>query len=301
MTVRHLKIFCTVYLCGNMTAAAKALFMTQPSVSQTIRELESHYEVKLFERLYHRLYPTTAGERLFQYAKNILDMMDEMDQGIKEEQTNPQLRIGLFFTAGMLAHPWLQKFREQHPNTRTRISVYKGSVLKQMLRNSELDFAVMEEIGMEEDLRQELFTEDRLVAVTAKDDPLLEHIPITAETLLNQPLLLREKGAGVRDQVDAQLRDSGYLIEASWESASSLVLLNAAANGEGIAILPYELAKSSLEQKSVAEVPVVGLDFRRRMGITWHKDKYITSLMQDFIDIIKASGTLTAEPSADRH
>ena len=55
MTIRHLKIFLTVAESGSMSAAAKSLYITQPSVSQAVRELEEHYQLRLFERLNHRL------------------------------------------------------------------------------------------------------------------------------------------------------------------------------------------------------------------------------------------------------
>lgn len=296
MTTRHLKIFRAVYLSGSMTAAAKELFMTQPSVSQAIRELEEHYGVKLFERLYHKLYPTKAGERLFLYTHQILDMFDEMEFTLQTESQNQTLNIGLFFTAGMLAQPWLEEFRKSHPTTELHVFVYKGSELKRMLRCAALDFAVMEETTKDEDLIQELFKEDRLVAVTAADDPLADQEYITVRELCSQPLLLRERGAGVRDQFDQQMLELGITVSCKWESASSLVLLNAAKNKEGIAILPYELARTALDRGEVREVRVQGLDFCRRMGLTWHKDKYITEAMQDFMDLVKKSELTCAAP-----
>ncbi len=289
MTTRHLKIFSTVYLTGSMTAAAKKLYMTQPSVSQAIRELEEHYETRLFERLYRRLYPTPAGDRLFQYASKMLDMFEEMESSLKGDSQPQSLELGLFFTAGMLAQPWLSEFRSKYPSTEVHVQCWKGSELKRLLRCAALDLAIMEESPGDEDLIQEIFAEDRLVAVVAPDDPLLKHNVIDIETLVKQPLLLREKGAGVRDQFEAQLRELGYSLRPRWESASSLVLLDAASHREGIAILPYELARHALKSGQVAEIPVEGIDLQRRMALTWHRDKYITQAMQDFMDIVRTT------------
>lgn len=288
MTTRHLKIFTQVYLTGSMTAAAKNLYMTQPSVSQAIRELETHYDTRLFERLYRRLYPTPAGQQLFQYAGKVLDMFDEMENSLRGNTQPQTLELGLFFTAGMLAQPWLAEFRKLHPATEIHVQVWKGSELKRLLRCAKLDLAVMEESPGDEDLVQEIFAEDRLVAVTAADDPLLKEESIDVSLLARQPLLLREQGAGVRDQFEAQMRALGHALHPHWESASSLVLLDAAKNREGIAILPYELARTALSRGEVAELHVTGIDFRRRMALTWHRDKYITSAMADFMDIIRS-------------
>lgn len=287
MTTRHLKIFTQVYLTGSMTSAAKALYMTQPSVSQAIRELEEHYDTRLFERLYRRLYPTAAGEKLFRYAGQVLDLFEEMETSIQVDGQPQTLELGLFFTAGMLAQPWLKEFRKRYPTTEVHVQVWKGSELKRLLRCAQLDLAVMEESPGDEDLVQEIFAEDRLVAVTAADDPLLKLDSVDVTLLCRQPLLLREQGAGVRDQFDAQMRSLGLTVHPRWESASSLVLLEAAKHKEGIAILPYELAKTALDRGEVAELHVEGIDFCRRMALTWHRDKYITSAMRDFMDIIR--------------
>ena len=225
MTTRHLKIFLEVYKSGSMTAAAKRLFMTQPSVSQAIHEMEEHYGVRLFERLYRKLFPTPAGKELVLYAENILGLFDEMEAKLEAGNLAQSLEVGLFFTAGMLVHPWLSAFRAACPSTSVHIHVWKGSELKRRLRTASIDLAVMEEFDHEPDLCQELIAEDRLVAVTAVDDPLLSEGSITARQLSEAPLLLREKGAGVRDQFESEMQRLGFHISPLWESASSLVLL----------------------------------------------------------------------------
>ena len=65
MTIRHLKIFLAVAESGKMSLAAEQLFITQPSVSQAIRELEEHYQTLLFERLSKKLYITEDGKKLY--------------------------------------------------------------------------------------------------------------------------------------------------------------------------------------------------------------------------------------------
>ena len=77
MNIRHLRVFTEVCRCGSMSQAARNLYIAQPSVSQTISELEQHYDVKLFDRLSHKLYLTPAGKKLLTYAKHILSLYDE--------------------------------------------------------------------------------------------------------------------------------------------------------------------------------------------------------------------------------
>ena len=84
MTFRHLKIFVTVCETGSMTAAASQLFIAQPSISLAISEMEDYYGVKLFDRISRKLYLTENGRRALQYARHIIDLLDEMEQGVRD-------------------------------------------------------------------------------------------------------------------------------------------------------------------------------------------------------------------------
>ena len=100
MTIRHLKIFITVADTGKMSAAADKLYISQPSVSQAIRELEEHYRCLLFERLSKKLYITEAGRRLYSYAKPVVSQFDRIEENMALESRVERLRIGGTITLG---------------------------------------------------------------------------------------------------------------------------------------------------------------------------------------------------------
>ena len=83
MKLRHLNIFIVVCEEMNMTKAAERLYMSQPSVSQVVMELESHYESKLFERLSRKIYLTDAGRELLTYAYHIRGLNEELEEKSK--------------------------------------------------------------------------------------------------------------------------------------------------------------------------------------------------------------------------
>ena len=87
MTIKHLRIFVTVYQEGNVTRAASLLHMTQPAVTRSIQELENHYGIRLFERINHKLYRTKRGEDLYARALHILDSFDDLEK----EFQNPEI------------------------------------------------------------------------------------------------------------------------------------------------------------------------------------------------------------------
>ena len=79
LTLRHMKIFTTVYRCGSVTRAAQELHLAQPSLSVAIRELEEHYGVRLFERTGRAISPTQAAGALYGYASHIVSLFDDME------------------------------------------------------------------------------------------------------------------------------------------------------------------------------------------------------------------------------
>ena len=105
MTLRHLRIFVAVCETGSMTAAASQLFIAQPSISLAVSEMEEYYGVKLFDRISRKLYLTENGRRALQYARHIIDLLDEMEQGVKDLDTVGQLRGGTSITIGTYLLP----------------------------------------------------------------------------------------------------------------------------------------------------------------------------------------------------
>src|SRR5699024_128386 len=105
MTLRHLKIFVEVYRTGSITKAAERLHLSQPAVSNAIKDLESYYGVMLFERMTRKIYITKAGLMLWQYANSILSQLEEVREMIKDEESTSGIRIGSNVAFGALYLP----------------------------------------------------------------------------------------------------------------------------------------------------------------------------------------------------
>ena len=134
MTIRHLRILVAVYDELNMTVAARKLFMTQPSISQAIKELENYYGVVLFERLSRKLYVTEAGEKAYQYATHIIKLFDELQDNLKENAFQKKLVIGANYTVGAgLIHKYIDNFKGLYPNSEIMVIVNNALWKKQLM------------------------------------------------------------------------------------------------------------------------------------------------------------------------
>ena len=287
MLIRQLSVFLTVCRTGSMTAAAEELYMTQPAVSQTIRDLEEHYETKLFDRFPRKLVITESGKILRRSAERLLDNLEEMEISLRENDKEGPVRIGANLSAGnALLMDYLCQFRQTHPDSTVNVFCTRGSLLEQKLNDHELDFLLMEKPVHETDYRMDPFYNDRITIVTHPDDPLLQREGLTLADIADHPFLLREKGAGVREQFDMICLSKGIRIKPHWESSSTTVLVNAVLAGEGIAVLPYLMIRERLEKGEIRELTVTDVNLSRTLYVIRYPNRYLSEAARDFIDIV---------------
>ena len=287
MLIRQLNVFLTVCRTGSMTAAAEELYMTQPAVSQTIRDLEMHYETKLFDRYPRRLEITEAGRTLRRSAERLLENLEEMEITVRDNNKNGPVRIGVNLSVGnALLMQYLQEFRKRHPDSAVNVFCTRGQLLEQMLNDHELDFLMMEKPMHDNDYSMEPFYEDRIVIVTRPDDPLLQAKDLVLADLAAMPFLLRERGAGVREQFDHICLSKGLRIKPYWESSSTTVLVNAVLAGEGIAVVPYLMVRDRLADGVIRELTVTDVTLSRTLYLIRNHNKYLPESVKDFIRVV---------------
>lgn len=100
MTLRHLKIFLSLYETRSTTITSKELLVAQPTISIALKELEEHYGVKLFDRFSQRLHLTQAGRELYHYAKHIINLFEEAEDMMKSMEVLGNINIGSSITIG---------------------------------------------------------------------------------------------------------------------------------------------------------------------------------------------------------
>ena len=153
MTVRHMYIFKTVCECQSITAAAGKLNMTQPAVSVAIKELESFYQVKLFERMNRTIYLTEAGNTLREYADSILDQFEEAEAVLRDGTSMARCRMGVNVSVGETFLPGMLKLLEEKiPGIHMEVLVGNTVTIEEKLNENEIDFAVVD--GLKDQTRR---------------------------------------------------------------------------------------------------------------------------------------------------
>lgn len=286
MTIRHLKIFITVAECGKMRKAAELLYISQPSVSQAIRELEEYYNVKLFERISQKLHITEEGTLLLSHAQHIVDSFENMELDMKNIGRSTKIRIGGSVSVGThLMTDIIEYLENRIKNIDTFVTINNTFEIENMISRSELDVAIVEGITKNPDIIKIPFYEDELVMVVGKNHPFYNKEQLTILNLEGQALLSRESGSSDRNQFEQFLAEHNINVIKKWTCTNTEAIKNAVINGKGIAILSKMLIEDECEKGLLKILNFKNVSIKRQIKLIYHKNKYISKPIEELIDI----------------
>lgn len=287
ITLRHLKTFIAAAECKKMSTAAKQLFISQPTVSQTIAEIEQEYDILLFERYPKELHITPAGSIFYNYASSVIYNYDAMDQAMHTSEFLLPLRIGATLTIGnTILSPLLAVLKEQNPRIDIRVQVDNTSRIENMLMHNELDIALVEGIITKEAIVTKPVIRDTMVVICGNKHPFAKRDSIRIEELGHEALIMRENGSGTRSMFLNLLAEHQVPTNIKWECCSGTAILNAVIHHHGISFISKRCAAADLEAGTVHHVPIEGCSLTRSFYLAHHKNKTITQPMADFITLV---------------
>ena len=286
MTIRHLKTFCAVCEEGGITRAAEKLCVAQPSVSQTIGELERYYGVSLFDRVGRRLVLTPEGERLRVKAQEAIASFSEFEEAARDTKARHIIRIGSSVTAGQMVLPRLITAIETTlDRAECRAIADSAAAVEQLVEQGSLDLALVEG-SVSRALAAEAVFSDRLMAVCSAGMKIKN--TLSPSELVSLPLLLRRRGSASRDLLDERLSALGLKAQPKLSSSSNSVLLAAAREGLGVAVLPEALVAADLSAGRLKEVRIQGPELSRRWFAVRRQDKKFTPAQQQAFELLFA-------------
>lgn len=252
MTIRHLKIFITVAETGSMSAAANRLYLTQPTVSQAIRDLEEHYHVQLFERLHKKLFITEEGQQLLNLALMTVGNFDNLELSMQRFQERIHLRIGSSLTVGTcLMSRVISDLEADYPGMDIYSFVSNTAEIEQKLLRRELDVAVVEGIIESPELTSIPIVEDSLVLVCGKNHDFYQKDTVLASELEGRKFAIREKGSGTRKLFEQYLSSHNIHIQTVWEANCPRTIMNAVIYNNALAVISQRLVKHECMHRSV--------------------------------------------------
>jgi DNA-binding transcriptional LysR family regulator len=287
MNPRLLTIFIAVCDAPSMTAAAKALYLSQPAVSAAIRDLERDLGVVLFERLNRRLTLTPAGAHLADVARHVLQLTAQARTDVMATHHASPLRIGSSITIGIKVLPELiARFQALNPKVEVTVTVHTTETITAMVAQNALDLGLVEGQVPPAPLVAMPFMRDDLVVIAPPDHPLSHSPSVELHAIGTQALLMRDTASGTRQLADAALLQHGHKVTPTWESISTQALVEAVKAGLGLSILPWRLVEDALKRGDVVRLNVPELRLARDFLAITHRDKYHSPSLTAFLKLI---------------
>jgi DNA-binding transcriptional LysR family regulator len=268
LTLRQIKIFLSATKHASFTRAAEELHISAPAISMQIKEMEDDMGVALFVRENKKIALTTAGEYFLVYARRVSSTLIEANNMMERLRGTEikALKIGLVSTAKYFLPQMLSEFKKDYPNLQIKIEVRNRQQLIELLRDGELDIAIMGQPPKEMDTRIEAFASHPHGFVADPQNPLAGKINISPEALNNFEIISRESGSGTRALMEKYFTEHRISPIISMEMSSNETIKQAIIAGLGISFLSLhtignELANKQLTILDVQDTPIIR---------TWH-------------------------------
>ena len=294
MADRRLQVFYTVAKQLSFTKAAELLFMTQPAVTFQVKQLEEHFNTRLFDRSHSKITLTPAGEMTLQYADRILNLTAEMETRLGEMmgQVSGTLLLGASTTiAEYLLPRILGEFKTLYPQVHTRLMVANSETIETKVAEHSLDVGLIEAPSHHPQLDSEICCEDELMVICPPGHELAGFESVVPEQMLPFPYISRESGSGTREVVDDYFRHSGVLPEdlhLVMELGSPEAIKGAVETGMGIAVLSNATVKKEIRLGDLVAVPMRPRLIRPLSLVSAH-GKFRSRLLQTFLDYVTTS------------
>ncbi len=208
----RLKVFYSVAKHLSFTQASKELYISQPAITKHIRELESLYGVRLFDRLGNKISLTDAGKLMLEHCEQILAAYRrlEYDMNLLKNEWTGDLRLGASTTISQyVLPPILARFTEKYPKVNVTLMDTNSRNIEQALQNHDIDLGLVEGVFRLPSLKYEPFLHDELVPVVGTQSKLAKKNEIGLDELQQLPLVLRERGSGTLDAIEMAFDEVG--------------------------------------------------------------------------------------------
>ena len=287
MNIRHLEIFLSVCEHMSISKAAESLYLSQPAVSIAIKELEEYYNTRLFDRISRKIYLTSSGEKLLNYAHVILGQIEESVTSLRDDALTKSCHMGVNITIGeTYLCELLDYLKTNYPDIKPHVTINNMKTIEHDLIQNKYDFVMSDSLPASSNLILEDLYKEEMVFVCAKD--YINEDELDVSEMIHHTLLVREVGSGIRKCVDRFLENYSLVVDNVIESSSNRALIDLCKNGFGIGVMPYSLVKEELEKGDLKKVELKDVHLIREYYLVYYKNKYLSEYVKAYMEDIKS-------------
>ena len=288
--MRHLETFVKIAELNSFTKAAEELYITQPTVSKQIVDLEGYFGVRLIDRTKRQVILTRAGEILYKYGKDFMALRKETIDALEAFKglKKGTVIVGASTIPGIYILPQvLNTFREQYNGIRIKLIVSDSKDIMEKMEQGFIDVGFVGSRDTTKKLEFRKLIEDTIVFIAPRGYPT----SIDIEGLKKYPFIMREQGSGTRNFFHLALKKIGINsltdLQVVAELTDTEAIKEAVKSGMGISCISKMAVNVDISQGHVTTVRVEGMDdLRRSFYVISRKGRSLLPQVKALIEII---------------
>ncbi len=301
MDLWHLSIFKKVVDTKGFSSAAKAINLTQPTVSSHMKELENHFNCQLVDRIGKATVPTKAGELLYSYASKLLSLYEASETAMAQYLGNISGRLtigGSTIPAGYILPEVIGSFLAEYQDVRIALNSGDTEQIINDILEYRLELGVVGARTERRRISQTVLVRDEMRLIVPKAHQWAKKKKIELDQLFDEPFIIRESGSGTLKSIQNSLAGIGktpraFNVVAEFGSTASVI--QGIKNRVGVSILSPIAVAQELKTGELKELAVNGLDLRRHFYLTTHRDRTPSPLCEAFTRFLRNRFASTAE------
>jgi DNA-binding transcriptional LysR family regulator len=293
MDTRQLAAFCAVVERKSFSHAAERLGVTQPAVSLQVRSLEKRLGRKLLDRSGRRVEPTEAGLALYRGAQRMLalegQLIDELDAG-QDGELGGTLEVGASTGPGSTVVPVLLcEFQRENPGVAVSLSISDTQSVVDRVAERELELGVVGAARRHRGVVFEPFFRDEVVLACPPGHRFAGR-SVSLDELREEPLIVMQEGAGVRQVIEDELRRAGTRLrdlEPRLELGLQESVKSAVAAGHGVTFISRAAIEADLAAGTLETARVKGLEPSREISLVRSAGRSPTRAAEAFLEFAR--------------
>ena len=284
MEIRDLRNFVKVVQAGSFTRAAEQSFVSQPSLSKSIKRLEEELDVELLERTTRFIRLTDEGKVVFEQSKKAISAMDEIQLHLNDLRHvhSGTIKIGIPPLIGTLFFPTLARaFHQKYPNVLLELHERGAKLIGQLVDEGTVNIGFVVLPTNDKLFEVRSFIEDEFVLFIHKDHPLAQKEIVSIKELKNESFIIFSEEFTLHDVVIQACNKAGFIANIAYKSSQWDLIIELVASQLGITLLPKSIFEKQ-NNKDIKIVPIVE-ELYWKLGIITKKDGYLPFSVMEFL------------------
>jgi DNA-binding transcriptional LysR family regulator len=253
-----LMVFAKVAEIGNITHAAQLLHMTQPAVTNIIRQLEKHYQQKLISHQGKKILITDAGKVIASYWQAFETLFDDLNDRLSAHQKGDrgEIKLAMVSTAKYFMPSLISRFKETYPLSEFKCHITNRHEIIDDILECKYDLAIITNPDKHLEITEHHLSKNKLVFVCKAHHQLLKQKKITFKDIANQTFITRERSALITQTLYDYFNHFDKKPQVAYEIDSTEAIKEAVATSNSLALLPLISINRAIKSKDLNVLPI---------------------------------------------